>query len=51
MLLTKNNIYIVIYIVINDKQEISNRRYNTECRLSFNLVFPFIVGSSRCTYK
>ena len=54
ILSTKNNIYIglcILYIVINDKQEISNRRCNAEYRLSFNMVFSFIVGSCRCTYK
>lgn len=52
MLSTKNNIYIgLIYIVINDKQEISDRRCNAAYRLSFNLVFSFIMGNCRCTYK
>ena len=32
----------LIYIVINDKQEISDRRCNAAYRLSFNLVFSFI---------
>lgn len=41
----------LIYIVINDKQEISDRRCNAAYRLSFNLVFSFIMGNCRCTYK
>ena len=41
----------LIYIVVNDKQEVSNRGCDVKYYLSFNLVFPFIVGSGRCAYK